>query len=222
MPSYTHTYNPTLKRGTSIFNLNQDSAGVLALSQRNESYNTRIAYTEIPLQNGAVVYNAQRGPLRVSFSGTMTFDTKEDLLEKKDTLVEWLIGGTGEPESFTFYTYLDETTGNRRYYRDCYCDGGLSFDPNSNTGKLIDFTFSIIVPDGREYSVTDSPGPFTTDTEDPFVTINLLGPRTMRLSDSSGDTAVTFVNNSGDIMFKIDSVGNVFYTGVLIESDSIS
>lgn len=223
MASWVWTYAPRIVKGSGTLDLSAN--GYTPLTVCDEGFVTRLRTTEVPLMNGAVVFDARRGPATVSFQGVMHIDpdlyTKEDILTRKDDLHTYLIGGTGTPEKFSFYRYYDASTGNHRWYKDCYCQD-LQFHWTSRTKVHLPYSFTILVPDGIEWEVHPNDPNAGHDPDDPFVDIGLLGPRVIQLDDDAGASAFSVVNSSGQIVFKVDSAGNVLYTGYLEQVDSIA
>jgi len=218
MASYTHIYKPRIQKTTTDY-LELDPY-YLPLEVRDYSYSNRIAMTQVPLQDGAVVYDVRRGPLTLSIQGKLNgFTSVEDMLVKQDSLHTYLCGGTTTPTSFTFFTYYDATNGNYRWFKGCYSQD-LQFHHSSRTKLYLPYSFTVVVPDGIEWEKTDAAA--TPDPDDPFVSVGLYGPRVVRLSDNAGATGFVVINSDGDIVFKVDSQGNVTYTGVLLQVSSIT
>ena len=52
--------------------------------------------------------------------------------------------------------------------------------------------------------------------------IELWGPLIIRLNDTAGDSFVGFKDSNGDIVFKVDSLGNVLLKGLAVQADTIT
>jgi len=228
MSAPQHAYRPVFRRGDDMFDL--QSNGIISLNIRSETYTVRVSSSEIPLIDGTFVFDIKRGSATVALRGVMVYNTRDDLLEKKTELVTWLTGGASTPEPFTFYTFYGQR--NRRYFVDCYLNGDVSFNFGSRTVRHVEFDAQLLVPSGIEYEwvSTDSgagnpvpPGPITNpDNDEPFVNIHLSGPRTIILKDDAGNDSFQVMNSQGVIIYKVDSLGNVQYSGIVEQTEEIT
>lgn len=216
MPSYTHTYAPRIVKGTQTIDL---TAGYTPLVVVEEQYSNRIRSVEVPLQNGAVVFDIKRGAAVISFQGVISGNnyTQEDVLAKQDALREFLIGQTSSPEPFTFYRYYDTLNNNYRWFRNCYCQD-LQFSKGSKVVNYCPYSFTITVPDGVEYESIGA----IVDPDNPTSTSTLYGPRIVKLADSSGSSSFQILDSNGTIIFEVDSLGNVRYTGTFTQVTEIT
>jgi hypothetical protein len=213
---WVHTYNPSIQIGGAKLDLPQP------LMAREHSFENRITTSIIPLLTGTKVLQATRGALRISFQGTAYINPNanegvEDLMNKMDTLEYWLMD-LGNLTGFTFWSYYDTTSSNYRWYENCFC---LDFNVawGSRTVSFVNYSFSIIVPDGQVKEVISSLEDPPSSYED-NATIN--GPLVVQLDDADGEAAVLIQNSDGDTVAKIDSKGNLYHVGTIIQQDTIS
>lgn len=212
-------YSPRIKRSTSgTLLLHPDYTPLNVVSQQ---YVNRITSAQIPLQDGAVIFDARRGPVTVSFQGVISnADTPEEMRLRMTTLHTYLIGGKSSPLKFTFYRYFNPGVG-YRYWRNCVCSD-LAFDDGSRTVKHMPYSFTIMSEDGCEYLDLVNPDIGDThDADNPTVTETLEAPQIVRLADSAGASKFNILNSDDEIVFQVDSQGNCIYTGTFMEVDSI-
>lgn len=213
----TYTYAPRIVSGSSAIDMAAE--GYTPLSVVNETFTNRVRQTAVPLQNGIVVFDIRRGALNLSLQGVMNIANATDpdqIIAMKDTLRAILIGGTSSPSAFTFYRHYDAATSTYRWYRGCVAND-LQFDNTNRSVRYLNYSFSLIVPDGIEYSQIGG----EHDPSSPVITEALSGPRSVLLDDSSGLSSFQVLNSSGAIVFKCTSQGNILYTGTLEGADVI-
>lgn len=220
MAGYSFTYSPRIRlTSSSYLSL---SPYYTPLEVVSHQYTNRIAQVEIPLQNGVNIYDARRGGLVVSFRGKINGDDNpEDMRARMDTLRQYLVGGRSTPSKFTFYRYYNPGVG-YRYWRNCICTD-LSFDDGSRTRVHMPYSFSILSEDGCEYlDLVDPEAGDSHDPDSPVLNEVLLAPQIVILADSAGLSKFNVINSDNDIVFQVDSSGNVKYTGLLTEVDEIT
>ena len=216
MAAYTHTYAPRIVLGTG--NTLDLSNGYTPLLVMDEQYSNRVRLSEVPLRNGVVIYDVRRGGAVISCQGMLWADSKEDLQTKKDNLHRYLIGGRTTPSRFTFYRYYDTSTKRYRWWRNCVAND-LQFNGGSRAVRHVPYSFSFTSEDGYEYEYV---GTVDVDPENPVVTELLEGPRIIKLDDDAGVSKLTVVNSAGDIVFSVDSTGNVSYIGTFEQVEAIT
>ncbi len=155
-------YRPRIARAGSVYNL------PLPLKQTNEKHSRINQQVSIPLQAGVLVTDSHRGPLQIAFSGTIVVGNPDDA-ERSEGMVtsiitenalheEWRIEND---EPFVFYRFIDgETIGGfergpadsgTRWYQGCFCSN-LSFSFSSQTIEHLPYSFTLLVPDGVEWT----------------------------------------------------------------------
>lgn len=212
-PAYNLVYNPTLKKGSTYHTM------PTPLHQCDEAYNNRIEVADIPLVDGTLVTSGQRGALTVQFSGTIVKSSRSAVLDEKDTLYS-LMG----PESvIDFYRYYDVTNGYYRWFPNAYVQD-LVFHHTPFTVFHLPYSFTLLVPGGQESVSGTFPTVGATAGTDPMPSdkTTLYGPLVLDLADAVGASAVYVRNSTGDIVAKIDSAGNLYVTGLIIEATSIT
>lgn len=216
MASYTHTYAPRIIKGGQTLDL---TAGFTPLVVAEEHYSNRIRSVEVPLQNGSVVFDIRRGAATLSFNGIINGAgyTQEDVLAKQDALRSFLIGTTSTPEPFTFYRYYDTLRNNYRWFRGCVCQD-LQFEKGSRVKTYCPYSMTILVPDGIEYESIGT----AVDPNNPTSTSALYGPRVVKLSDNAGASTFQVKDSNGNIVFAVDSLGNVLFTGTFSQVNQIT
>jgi len=214
MAAHTHTYAPRIVSGAGVLDFTD---GYIPLEQVSQHYTNRVRISEVPLRNGAVIFNVQRGPCTISFQGKISADTPEDMRTKMDNLRTFLVGGTGTPSKFTFYRHYNLTTGNFRWWRNCVCND-LDFDDGSRTVRHMPYNFSLTSADGVEYEQIST---VSHNPDNPAISGTLLGPQVIKLNDDAGISCVVFLNSSNDPVVKIDSAGNFLYKGTFTQVSEI-
>lgn len=212
MAAHTHTYAPRVvsTAGTLDFRSNN----LLPLDQSDVQFSNRVRISTVPLQNGGALYDIRRAPCVMSFSGQMHVSqvtgAKEDILTLASLLHTHLCGGTGTPAKFTFYRHYDSTNGNYRWWRNCACND-LQIHWTSRTLSWVPYSFSFTSADGVEY---EQIGTTTHDPDVPAITEYASGPQLVKLADDAGESSFVIKNASGNTVFRVDSLGNVYYTGL--------
>lgn len=216
MAAHSHIYAPRIIKGGQTLEL---SDGFTPLVSVEEQYSNRVRSVEVPLQNGAVVFDVKRGAATIAFQGVISGNnyTAEDVLTKQDELRSFLIGQAGSPEAFTFFRYYDTLNNNYRWFRNCVCND-LQFSKGARVKNYCPYSFSIVVPDGVEYESIGN----AVDPNNPAATSALYGPRVVKLSDNAGSSTFQVRDSDGDIVFEVDSLGNVLYTGTFEQVDQIT
>lgn len=216
MAAYAHTYAPRMIKGGQTLDLTD---GYTPLITAEEQYSNRIRSVEVPLQNGAVVFDVRRGAGVVSFQGVISGDnyTSEDVTAKQDALRDFLMGTNSSPESFIFYRYYDTLNDNYRWFRNCYCQD-LQFSKGSKVVNYCPYSFTLFIPDGIEYESVGN----AVDPSNPTVTSALYGPRVVKLADNAGASSFQVLDSAGNIVFEVDSLGNVSYTGTFTKVTQIT
>lgn len=254
MSSY-RVYNPVVQKGSFYYAL------PLPLNGTTESFSNDIRSAKIPLVDGEIVTSASRGPLTVNFNGLIVSDSHSRQMRIKDALVELFTLSVGQ--SLTFYRYYSPSVGLERpeyyrWYKNCYVRD-LSFEHTTRSERVLPYSFTLFVPDGREYEA----GTYIDDIVDkdwvsgseviletdpglgagggmwaegeqtgggplypPVSTLVspdgvIYGPLIINLDDADGDSAVLVTNSNGDIVAKINSVGDIYVAGAVVQVDSI-
>lgn len=206
----SHIYRPTIQIGSNFYEV------PTPLIQCGERYENVVKTAKIPLVDGIVVTNVSGGPMQVSFAGFIHEDTREEMLTEKDNLKSRICGQT----PFNFYRYYDSANNNYRWYQDSI-GINITFDHTHQTVTYVPFTFTILVPDGNEYEQVSGAGDASPDT-----TVNLYGPVNIRLSVSragaGGSPKFQVRDSNGNVLFQVDSAGNVQALGPFMTVDSIS
>ena len=142
--NWKHTYSPRIQIGSVVFLL------PTPLTQINESYTRDTRTTKVPLQSGVLLSRSSRGPLTLSFAGTISARTLEEALVYKRMLQQYLI----ENElPFTFYKYYSDD-GNKIWYENVVCTNlGFVGSPKNPFNGMLNYTRTFLVPSGieREY-----------------------------------------------------------------------
>jgi len=212
------TYNPQIRKGGALYSV------PTPLMARAESYDRRIMTEEIPLTDGVSVFDVRRGALILSCDGIMHVDTNagegpSDLQETIDTF-EALMTGSNTVNGFTFYTHYDNVRGNYRYYPKAICRA-FSINHTSRTLVHVPYSFSLLIPGGRAYTLTGY-GAGTPPDAGSGLTEYLEGPLHIELETNDTTGAFYLQNSDGDYVAKIDDKGNIYYTGVAVQVDSIT
>ena len=215
-PTELQTYNPQIRKGAALY------AVPIPLMAREESYDRRVMTEEIPLTDGVSVFDVRRGALILSCEGIMHVDTNasegpSDLQETIDTF-ETLMTGTNTVSGFTFYTHYDAVLGNYRYYPKAICRS-FSISHTSRTRVHVPYSFTLLIPGGRAYTTTGAGSPPDAGSG---LTEYLEGPLHIQLETNDETGAFYLQNSDGDYVAKIDDQGNVYYTGLAIQVDSIT
>ena len=151
----TTPYAPTVRRGSTLYQL------PLPLMQTSEQYGQDVRSTKVPLQNGILISNMQLQAAQISFSGIICVGNPQDanrqgavvgmvtdILVEKDNLWQYLIG---QQVALTkFYRYYNSGGNTKRWYANPVCTN-LQFDFTSRTGLYLPYSFSLTVPEGKEY-----------------------------------------------------------------------
>jgi len=220
-------YNPTIRRAGMQWNLPRP------IDQLNAQHSNSVETVKVPLVGGVTVTDATRGELNLTLNGVLVTDTHADQLEWKKLMYEELIYNTSP---FTLFTYY---TGNyQRFYINCRCRS-LKFDHTTRTVRRLPYTLTILVPDGKEYvagtyiwndpqggegqqavpaGTTAATGTDTNPTD--RVTYN--GPLTIQLNDAAGASYIVWEDITGAATVKINSLGDVQYTGLVLSKNDIS
>lgn len=148
-------YGPTVRRGSVLYKL------PLPIMQTSEQYGQDVRSTKVPLQNGILISNMQLQALVVSFSGIICVRNPQDqnrtgavngwvtdILTEKANLWTYLLGQ--QVAMTKFYRYA---TGTKRWYQNCVCTS-LTFEFSNRTVNYLPYSFSLLVPEGKEYSGT--------------------------------------------------------------------
>ena len=204
----------------------------LPIMQTDERYSQDMKQVKVPLQNGVILSGVSRGPLQVTFNGTISKNTLSGVLNMKDAMLDLLNKASGSP--FTLYRYYDAVRGNYRWYADCQCNT-ISFSPVNNRVYTMDYSFQITVPSGVEKALITTAGEAASNVSGNIsgiikggvvqgdhsvgAVVNvdtlpddrtlLYGPLLIKLPDTDGTSSFMIMDGDGNIIFKVDSLGRV-------------
>jgi len=207
-------YNPTIVMTESGAQISVPTP----LRQTDVQYTNRISRVSIPQRHGALVTSRFKGGLNVSFAGLIHAASRSAVIGKTEELVDTF---QDETQTFKFYRYFSDEY--KRWFADCVVDE-FAFHWSALTRLHLPYDFTLFVPDGRE----NEEGTFPTEggvSGTPTVastTRNFNGPLVVNLNDALGASSVMFKDDNGNVVAKIDSLGNFFYTGLVMHKDTIS
>ena len=197
------------------------------LMQTSEEYIVDVKTAKIPLVDGVSVIDVSRGALSMSFSGIIVADTHAEVLEIKRHLNTWLID---TPNTFWFYRYYASTPDGTyaRYYKGCYCTS-LTFAATTRTVNHLPYTLTILNPEAKEYVS----GTYTSNIDEGAVAgygdgdtneddIIIPGPLIVALDNNAGSDAVIIEDSTGQIVAKCTAGGDILYTGISEQVDTIT
>lgn len=210
-------YNPSIKRGEMVWNL------PWPIDQVSTQHANRVTSVKIPLVGGVSVFDTRTDALNLTFNGQIVTDTHAEQLEWKRFMYEQLILDTTY-----FYLYTYYTGEYRRFYGPCYCRN-LSFQHSTRTVHYLPYVLTVVSLVSDEYIIGSyrwqdpqggegqqaGPGGDGIDS-DPTNTIDQTGPVVIRLNDAAGAAYVVWEDTAGTPVVKINSYGDVQYTGLIL------
>lgn len=205
-------YNPTVQKGGLYYQLPRP------IDSMDEEYRFRVSGIDIPLVEGQLITTNVLGALLLTFTSTIVGDTPAEVLSIKDEIRSFFLDSVGT--TFNFYRHRDTDNEYYRWYPNCTISA-LRFSHKPDTVLYQPYSFSFIVPGGREKVSGTYPGGDTGNdaTEDEVYTLN--GPLLIDLADNAGASAVIIRNSDFDIVARITSLGDIEYVGDFIQCTTI-
>jgi len=211
-------YNPSIGRGSMVWNL------PWPIDQISTQHANRVTSLKIPLVGGVSVFDTRTDALNITLNGQIVTDTHAEQLEWKRFMYEQLILDTTYFYLYTYYT----PGGYCRFYGPCYCRN-LSFQHSTRTVHYLPYVLTVVSIVSDEYIYgsylwQDSEGSGSPqigeggDGSDslPASTIDHTGPVVVRLNDAAGAAYVVWEDSTGTPVVKINSYGDVQYTGLIL------